>query len=207
MEGRKDKRQRRSIQAQMDMGKPHERSIFEYHEQSKKRGSWKSDFVKAITLYRDLLTGQVDVLRDLFPRIVDAVRLFLAIERGDLSIMRELFPERYKVFKLELEADILESINQDSHKDVLRELRLIKAELENLKASGVQSPASAGSGGIKQIGTLAIPAPNFDDEDEDLFSVRKDELAGERVANNFIASITQTQSIKPDPSLKIGRQK
>lgn len=187
MERRKDKRERRSIQAQMNMAKPLERGIFEYHEKRKKEGKWKTDFINAVTLYRDLLAWRVEVLHDLFPRIVDAVRLFLAIESGDLSVMRELFPERYKVFKLELEADILEGINQDSHKDVLRELRLIKAELEALKASGIQSPAN---GGIKSIGGIQpIATPNFEDDDEDLFGVRKDENAGERASNNFIASL------------------
>lgn len=206
MERRKDSRQRRSIQVQMDMAKPLERSIFEYHEKRKKKGSWKTDFISAITLYRDLLKGHVDALQELFPRIVDAVRLFIAIEDGDFSVMKELFPNRYEVFRLQLEADILEGINQDTQKDLLKELRTIKEELGKLKASGVQSPAPV-TGGIKQIGTLAIPTPNFDDEDDsDLFGVKKDENAGQRVANNFLASISQTQNIKADPSLKIGRQ-
>lgn len=164
------------------------------------------ELADALSLYRELAKGKTERLQYLFPDIVNAVRLFVDIQGGGLGVMRELFPERFQVFKLQLEADILEGINQDTQKDLLKELRNIKTELATLKASGIQSPASS-NGGIKQLGTLAIPTPNFDDEDDsDLFGVKKDENAGQRVANNFLASISQTQNIKADPSLKIGRQ-
>lgn len=167
------------------------------------------ELADSIALYRELAKGKVDRLQHLFPNIVSAVRLYVDIQEGKLNVIRELFPERYQVFKLELEADILEGINQDTQKDLLKELRHIKAELENLKASGVSTQAAPqGIGGIKQIGTLSVPDPSFDDDDDtDLFGVRKDENAAQRVANNFLASITQAQNVKADPSVQYGRKK
>lgn len=199
IDGGVDNRNRQSIVATINLDSREGQQIDKCHKAIKAGNdgmkSWKQFVTNALSLYIDLRDGHVEVLRDLFPRVVDAVRLFLAIESGDLSVMRELFPNRYELFRLQLEADILETINQDTQKDLLKELRTIKAEIANLKATGIQAAPDAG-GGPKQIaGIKPIAAPTFDDEaDEDLFGVRKDENAGQRASNNFLASIARLQT-------------
>lgn len=208
---RVDPRKRKTITATIDLGSLDGQLIDAHYKEIKDSSgglqSWKHFVTNALALFIELKQGNVSSLKALFPHIVDAVSLFLELERGDYSLMKSLFPERYKVFKLQLEADILEGINQDAQKDVLKELRSIKAELADLKASGVSNQAPQSIGGIKQIGTLSVPDPTFDDDDSDLFGIKKDENASQRIANNFLASVNRAGNVKPDPSIKFGRQK
>lgn len=189
-----DKRKRRTLQIQIDLDKTDERIVAEYHDAMMPAsrtiaGYWKPELVKAVLLSAELRFGGVSQLEKQYPELYEAKRLYMAIESGDLSIMQELFPERYNVFRLQMEADILEGINRDTQKDLLKELRDIRAKLDNLQSTSL---VAGDSGGIKSIGIKQIDTPNFDDDDL-LIGVEKDENAGLIAANNFLASIRGLQ--------------
>lgn len=187
-----DPRNRKTVLATIDLDTEDGKLIDDVYKgiKSNKAGlsNWKQFVTKALALYTQLLNRNFEGLSKFLPKIAPAFDLYESIEIGDFSVFRELFPERYRVLCLEIQAEVLSGINQEGQQDVLKELRNIKSEIVNLKASGLISSPTSG-GGIKQLGTLAIPNPSFEDDDEDLFGVNKDKTAGERAANNFLASL------------------
>ena len=187
-----DKRTRRTIQTQLDIERNEELAIKQYHDalkdtESEYHGNWKAELVKAILLHIDLTYEDGKYrLAKYFPELAKAKRLYEGIKKGDFGVFQELFPERYNVLCLTVESRVLERVNHESHQEVLKQLDAIRAKLDSLNTSPVQAPAA-----LQQIaGVKPIAAPNFDeDEDEDLFSVKKDKNGGAIAANNFLASL------------------
>lgn len=186
-----DPRPRRTIQAQLDMGKEDELVIVQYHDAVKTKGGeysgfWKRQFVQAVLLYIDLVyeNGKYQLAKQ-FPELAKAKRLYDAISRGDFQVFIDMFPERFNVLRLTIEGEVLERMNQDTQKDLLKEIRAIRAKLDELQTAAPPPPVA---GGPKLLNISAIAAPTFDDDD-DLLTVKKDNNAGAIASNNFLASL------------------
>lgn len=188
---KKDKRKRKNLQVQVDLGKKGESIVNDYHQAIKMKdvnGIWKEEIVNAMLLRIELRFGGDTQLKKQYPSIYEASRLHESIKRGELSVMKELFPERYEVFRLQMEADILEGINRDTQRDLLKELRDIRSKLDSLQASGIQVTEG---GGLKKLDVPQFTVPDYDDDD---LIIKQDKNAGQVAANNFLASIKNLQT-------------
>jgi predicted transcriptional regulator len=196
MEDRVDKRRRRSLQVQIDLSKEDEVVVVQYHEAvtnklSEYYGNWKKEVVQAILLRIELLYGVGNQLEVQFPKLAKARYLYEGIKRGEFGVLQELFPERYNVLRLQIEAEVLNRLNQKTQTDLLKELREIKEKLETLQSKKMDfAPQSIG--GVKQLNVPQFAVPT-DDEDDDLLVVKKDENAGMIAGNNFLASLRALQ--------------
>jgi hypothetical protein len=196
MEDRVDKRPRRSLQVQLDLTKEEELVIVQYHDAVKDKfseyyGNWKKEVVQAILLRIELLYGVGNQLEVQFPKLAKARYLYEGIKRGEFGVLQELFPERYNVLRLQIEAEVLNRLNQKTQTDLLKELREIKEKLETLQSKKMDfAPQSIG--GVKQLNVPQFAVPT-DDEDDDLLVVKKDENAGMIAGNNFLASLRALQ--------------
>lgn len=191
---RVDPRERRMISAFFDMDKFDESEVVKFNDEVRgvDGSAWKHVMKDAILLFRDLLNNDFSRLTDNFPIIQKSLLLYESIKRGDLSVMREMFPERYEVFRLQMESDLLEKTTIRNNHDVLAKLDEIERQIKKVKVA----PPTQQSGNIQQIGggPKPLPLPTFDDDDDDdLISVENDENAGRRAALNFLASINNLQ--------------
>jgi hypothetical protein len=188
---RKDPRQnRRSINITFDYDKPDERVVVDYHKALVSGGigdkTWKHQVKKAILLQIAIGYDDIKALRSASPELADALMLYRAIKYGDLSIMKELFPDRYEAFRLQMESDVLEKTNIQSNHDVMAKLEEIKRQIDKAQMASPKQNDNT----IQQIGASnPLPMPVFDDDDDDLFDVRKDKNSGEIAAMNFIQSL------------------
>lgn len=200
MEGRVDKRPRRTLQVQLDLNKEDELVVIQYHDAVKDKlsdyyGNWKQDIVQAMLLRLELIYGGGNQLEKQFPKLAKARYLYEGIKRGDFGVLQELFPERFNVLRLQIEADVLNRLNQKTQTDLLKELREIKDKLERLQSSGI-SAAPVGLGAPKQLSVPKFTAPT-DDDDDMSFAVKKSDVvenSGLITGNNFLASLKALNS-------------
>ena len=186
-----DKRKRRTVQVQLDTGKVDERVIVEFHDAKKNKlseyfGDWKAELVQALLLRIDLVyEGGKYQLHKQFPELAKAKQFYDGIMLGKYEVFKEMFPERYNVFRLTIESEVLERINQETQADLLKEIKAIRNKLDTLQSA---TAAPVGLGAPKQLSVPQFALP-VDDDDDDFLTVKKDKHAGMIAGNNFLASL------------------
>ena len=157
----------------LDVTKPNEESIADQIELLKNERSFTATIRDGIRLICDLKDGKTDVLCELFPQFKTMLTL-APVTDGEGGLKDDI---------ARLERLILEQnsqVNSTGHAPVAA------APKPTLKPIG--------QGGIRQLTTMPVTAPNFnDDDDSDLLVVKKDETAGKRATQNFINAMMALQ--------------
>ena len=138
--------------------------------------------------------------------IKDAVRLMLALMSGDLSVLIELFPNVVQQIKEQGRAEAAESsaivqfqaiIAQAAEAAANKTAEAIESKRESAM---IESPAPTAGGGLKPFGGVKslsaapISPPRFDDEDDMVLSVTKADNTGSNAGANLIRSLLALQS-------------
>lgn len=146
--------------------------------------------------------------REFAPFMRDAIRLLFSLQDGDLSVFAEMFPDAVEV--LHQEGAVKERERVQSQQDArLSELKGMITAMNALKESiSVASrPELAASnthnsgnarplGGAKPLGGLRkLTAPVYDEDDDDLVTVKK-----AKSTNSTLAFLEQISSLNSTPS-------
>lgn len=180
-------RARRQFRFWMDAAKPQEATIgFKLDELGKKR--------KFATFIRD------------------AIRLMLALMSGDLSVLVELFPHVVEQIKAEGRAEAAETvaasqfltyIQQAAEAAASKTAAAIESKREPVAVEAERLPAPGMAGGLKPLmgpkplAATPLPPPNYDDDDIEL-EVSKADNEGSDAGANFLKSMLALQGRKPN---------
>lgn len=142
--------------------------------------------------------GELKKQGDFRPTMIDLLNMDKELESGQVGMLMELYPEAVQtlrdMLRLEVEA---EQKRQETH--VLKEMirQTVTDAMQNPpqpsampRVSDLQ-PVSGSTQGIRQIGANnAIPLPSFDDDEDDLeLTVTASTIDPKEIAQNFIRSI------------------
>jgi hypothetical protein len=145
--------------------------------------------------------------------IRDAIRLMLALMAGDLSVLVELFPNVVEQIKAEGRAEAVQSeataqfmafITQAAEAAASKTAAAIESKRESVMAEAERLPAPGMSGGLKPLGGVGLkplaaaplPPPRYDEDDDILLEVSKAD-GGDSDANaNFLKSMLALQGKK-----------
>lgn len=191
-EGSLDTRNRATIQVQMDLNKAKERELVEYYKGAAKGKSWKADFMDGLRLLISLRKDNLKVLRVLFPHLANAWELFEGIQNKNFAAFKEFFPDLYGDMRIAIREELESQSRNKAYQELLEEMKVLRAKLESLQSTQALSMPQSGNG-IKQLNTKAIAAPSFDDDDDLVLGVGKDENAGAKANQNFINSMMALQ--------------
>jgi hypothetical protein len=161
----------------LDFTKPSEKAIADKIENLKNSRSFTSVIRDGIRLICDLRDGKLDILFELFPWVRAE---FLEYMRDTTQIVSLAPP----------------TMIQQSPTDEKLQVQLKRIEALLVQQQGKQ----AISGELqtvmrdpKQLGAPQFAAPSFDEEDDDLLSVKKDTSSDKRSTQNFIKSLMSLQ--------------
>jgi hypothetical protein len=143
--------------------------------------------------------------------IRDAIRLMLALMAGDLSVLVELFPNVVEQIKAEARAEAIQSeataqfmafITQAAEAAASKTAAAIESKRESVMVEAERLPAPVSSGGLQPLGGLKpiaaapLAPPSFDDDDDFSLTVSKADNAGSNAAQNLINSLMALQGKK-----------
>lgn len=176
---------------------------------------WKTTVVNALRVHVDMLRGIYDALKEFHPEIYKAVELLQSFQRGDMSLLEVMFPALMEKYRLRIERDLLEKTHDENQHDIMLKLVQIQNRLDvlddiqnQIKTPQLPAPVTPPvSNGIKPIvpiqasdlprkgsSNAVAPDPVFEDDDNDnIFLVKKDDDAGLRASQNYIQSLDVLQ--------------
>lgn len=209
---KQDKRYRVQFRFWLDANKTHESKIGQALDDMKSKRKYQPFIRDAIRLMLSLMTGQIAILLELFPGIVAQIEnransaevlrvagmegIIAQQERQILELQAQLSKHEPIAASDELEQIVqgMQRIEQamNAHNSPQNAANV---DMRGLTPVQVQSSVQPGNQGIRHIaGMSAAPLPDFDDLDDTmLMEVVKDESAGQRAAQNFIASMLSLQ--------------
>jgi hypothetical protein len=140
----------------------------------------------------------------------DAIRLMLALMAGDLSVLVELFPHVVEQIKAEGRAEAAETvassqfltyIQQAAEAAANKTAAALESKRETVSVEAERLPAPGIGGGLKPLGGIKpltaapLPPPSYDDEDDDLLlEVSKADGGDSDAGANFLKSMMALQS-------------
>jgi len=131
------------------------------------------------------LADKIELLknaRQFTATIRDGIRLICDLRAGNTDVLFELFPQfKTLLAPVDREAGLKDDITR------LERLILEQGSQANNSQQSALAPLTGGRG-IKQINTMPLAAPTFDD-DNDLVVVKKSEGGGKQATQNFIKAM------------------
>lgn len=187
-------RARRQFRFWMDAAKPEEAAIGVKLEELGEKRKFATFMRDAIRLMLALMTGDLSVLMQLFPHVVESIK-----EQGRAEGRAEATES---VAFTQFSAFITQAAEAAANKtaaamEIKRELVMVEAERQP-----APMPVSSGGlkplGGIKPLAAALISPPSFDDDDDDMvLEVSKAENTGSDAGANLIKSLMALQTHKP----------